>query len=103
LSREGLAADLKANIEGESQFESKYLKANADLKAKMLEQQHSGGFVFGFRDLLWVSVGQYFIFGALCPSKNRTNEQTYRETYRETASSLLPGATRSRKRGVIWS
>jgi hypothetical protein len=24
------------------------------------------GFVFGFRDLLWVSVGQYyFIFGAL--------------------------------------
>ena len=26
--------------------------------------------VFGFWDLLWVSQGQYFIFGALCPSKS---------------------------------
>ena len=26
--------------------------------------------MFGFRDLLWVSVGQYFIFGALCPFKS---------------------------------
>jgi len=28
-----------------------------------------GGFVFGFRDLLWVLRGQCFIFGALYPSK----------------------------------
>ena len=27
-------------------------------------------FVFGFWDLLWVSQGQYLIFGALCPSKS---------------------------------
>ena len=27
-----------------------------------------GGFVFGLRDPLWVSVGQNFIFGALYPS-----------------------------------
>ena len=35
--------------------------------------------------------GQYFIFGALCPSKSGllSNEQTYRETYRGTAASYL--------------
>ena len=38
-------------------------------------------------ELLWVSVGQYFIFGALCPSKSglmnkHIVKQTYRETYR---------------------
>jgi hypothetical protein len=27
------------------------------------------GFVFGFRDLLWVLQGECLIFGALCPSK----------------------------------
>ena len=50
-------------------------------------------FIFGVRDLLWVSQGQYFIFGALCPSKSGlmnkhivkhivklpNREQTYRE------------------------
>ena len=34
--------------------------------------QKNEGFVFGFRDLLWVSVGQYFIFGALCPSTGKS-------------------------------
>ena len=38
--------------------------------AYTLMQTWCGGFVFGFRDLLWVSVGQHFIFGALCPSKS---------------------------------
>jgi hypothetical protein len=30
----------------------------------------ASGFVFGFRDLLWVLRGQSFIFGALYPSKS---------------------------------
>ena len=38
--------------------------------AYTLVRTQCGGSVFGFRDLLWVSVGQYFIFGALYPSKS---------------------------------
>jgi hypothetical protein len=34
------------------------------------EQTYRETFIHWFRDLLWVSVGQYFIFGALCPSKS---------------------------------
>ena len=41
-----------------------------------------GGFVFGFRDLLWVSAGTMFHFWCPAPVQVRTNEQTYRETYR---------------------
>ena len=41
-----------------------------------------GGFVFGVRDLLWVSVGQYFIFGALCPSKSGLMNKHIVKTYR---------------------
>jgi hypothetical protein len=37
----GWQPNSKQIFEGESRFKSKKLKANADLKAKMLEQQHS--------------------------------------------------------------